>query len=149
MSVRGTNVARGIILATLIVAGCSSSGGSDATNTQQESLAPAASESAASSEAAPASEAAASEVPASSAPPSPAFAEIELEGKGDKIAKFTIPEDTAAIAEFTHKGDANFAVATIDASGEQLDLLVNTIGDYNGTARSTGPPGTFRAVDRR
>jgi hypothetical protein len=61
------------------------------------------------------------------------FEEIELAGTGDKVPMFTIPERAIAIAEVTHKGERNFAIETIAADGDQLDLLVNTVGDYSGT----------------
>ena len=62
-----------------------------------------------------------------------AFKPITLTGKGKKVAKFTIPECTAAIADITHKGKSNFIVHSIDASGKQIDGLVNVIGNYSGT----------------
>jgi hypothetical protein len=49
------------------------------------------------------------------------------------VPRFDIPEGSAAIAEITHSGGSNFAVWTVDASGAQTDLLVNTIGSYSGT----------------
>jgi hypothetical protein len=61
------------------------------------------------------------------------FKDIKLAGKGDRIAKFKTPADAAAIAVATHAGKANFVVETLDASGKQLGLLVNTIGKYRGT----------------
>jgi hypothetical protein len=63
----------------------------------------------------------------------PAFKPIVLKGKGDKIAKFKIPEDAAAIAQITGKGSSNFIVEAIDASGDTNALLVNEIGSYSGT----------------
>ena len=68
-----------------------------------------------------------------SEPAAAAFQPISLKGKGKKVAKFTIPEGTAAIADVTHKGDENFIVHSIDASGETIDGLVNVIGNYSGT----------------
>jgi hypothetical protein len=65
--------------------------------------------------------------------PEPAFAAIELSGSGNSVPRFEIPEDTVAIAEITHSGGANFVVWTLDDSGAQTDLLVNTIGAYSGT----------------
>jgi hypothetical protein len=53
-----------------------------------------------------------------------AFEPIELRGRGSKIARFVIPEDVAAIAEIAYEGSSNFAVWTVNASGEQTDLLV-------------------------
>lgn len=63
----------------------------------------------------------------------PAFADVELSGTGNSVPRFDIPEDSAAIAEIAHTGAANFVVWAVDASGEQTDLLVNTIGNYGGT----------------
>jgi hypothetical protein len=65
--------------------------------------------------------------------PTPAFATIELSGTGNAVPRFDIPEDAAAIAAITHSGASNFAVWAVDASGNQTDLLVNTIGSYSGT----------------
>lgn len=64
--------------------------------------------------------------------PEPAFADIALSGTGNSVPRFDIPEDTAAIAEVTYSGPGNFAMWTVDASGAQTDLLVNTIGNYTG-----------------
>ena len=84
-----------------------------------------------------------SPVVATAAPPSAAaapseptattFQPISLKGKGKNVAKFTIPEGAAAIADITHKGEKNFIVHSIDASGETIDGLVNVIGNYGGT----------------
>lgn len=65
--------------------------------------------------------------------PTPAFATIELTGTGDGVPRFDIPEGQAAIAEVTHSGGGNFAIFTLADSGENIDLLVNTIGNYSGT----------------
>ncbi len=61
------------------------------------------------------------------------FNPISLSGRGNKVPKFTIPEDAAGIATITNHGSANFVVWSIAADGSQLDLLVNTIGSYSGT----------------
>ncbi len=71
--------------------------------------------------------------PIASLEPEPAFADIELSGTGNAVPRFDIPEDSAAIAEIAHTGAANFVVWAVNASGEQTDLLVNTIGNYAGT----------------
>ncbi|MEO6578682.1 MAG: zinc ribbon domain-containing protein [Candidatus Limnocylindria bacterium] len=64
--------------------------------------------------------------------PEPAFANITLNGNGNSVPRFDIPEDSAAIAEIGHNGPGNVAVWTVDPSGAQTDLLVNTIGNYTG-----------------
>ena len=61
------------------------------------------------------------------------FEAIALEGKGKKVEELAIPLGVAAVLEITHKGESNFIVDTIDASGDLVDGLVNEIGDYEGT----------------
>lgn len=62
-----------------------------------------------------------------------AFEPIELSGRGDKVARVTIPGDAPVIAEITHAGDGYFGVHTLGESGEVIDLLVNEAGRYRGT----------------
>jgi hypothetical protein len=110
----------GTVLAMAMLAGCSGGGASIATP-------PAVG---------PTDEPTAVEPTDSATPAEPetgAFEPISLKGKGKKVAKFTIPEGAAAIADFTHKGRANFIVHSIDANGDTIDGLVNTIGNYKGT----------------
>lgn len=71
--------------------------------------------------------------PVPAATPAPAFADINLGGFGDAVPLFTIPSDTAAIAQISHSGGGNFAVWTVDSGGSYNDLLVNEIGNYSGT----------------
>jgi hypothetical protein len=71
--------------------------------------------------------------PVVSVAPEPAFANLTLSGTGSSVPRFDIPEDSAAIAEIAHTGASNFAVWAVDGSGQQTDLLVNTIGSYSGT----------------
>ena len=61
------------------------------------------------------------------------FSAIKLSGSGNKVPKFTIPEDAAAIATITNKGSANFVVTSLAADGSSNALLVNVIGSYSGT----------------
>jgi hypothetical protein len=61
-----------------------------------------------------------------------AFATIKLTGTRNKVAKITIPEGPA-IATIAYRGRENFAVWSVDSSGSETDLLVNTIGNYSGT----------------
>jgi hypothetical protein len=72
--------------------------------------------------------------PDPTAVPTPAvdFAPIKLTGRGDKLARFRIPEDAPATATIRHRGSSNFAIWTIDSSGNESDLLVNEIGNYSG-----------------
>ena len=78
--------------------------------------------------------------PSPTATPSPTaapavgdFAPIKLAGSGNKVPKFTIPEDEAAIATIASSGSENFVVWSLASDGSSNDLLVNTIGRYAGT----------------
>lgn len=56
-------------------------------------------------------------------------------GSGDKVQKITKPGGSKepAIVTSTHDGDGHFAIWSLDSNLEEHDLLVNTIGDYEGT----------------
>ena len=62
-----------------------------------------------------------------------AFEDIALTGTGKEVAKFKTPEGAAAIAVITHKGKGNFKVQSLDASGDTISSLVDTVGNYDGT----------------
>lgn len=53
-------------------------------------------------------------------------------GTGDDVVEIDIP-DTPAIVTFTHVGTSNFSVWSLDQGLDNIDLLVNTIGNYDGT----------------
>lgn len=56
---------------------------------------------------------------------------IILNGSGDSVVD--VPKwDGPAILEITYTGAHNFAVENYSSSGDQIDLLVNTIGSYHG-----------------
>ena len=61
------------------------------------------------------------------------FAPVTQAGKGDNI--ITLPTGAkAAIVTATHDGSSNFSLSVLDASNASTgELLVNTIGAYNGT----------------
>lgn len=61
------------------------------------------------------------------------FAPVSQTGTGDDLV--TLPEGaTAAVVTATHDGEANFAIAGLDASNQSSgELLVNTIGAYSGS----------------
>jgi hypothetical protein len=65
----------------------------------------------------------------------PVPADVVLSGHGDAVIKASAVDgaDGPGVATFTHDGADNFAVWSLDANVNQLDLLVNTIGAYNGT----------------
>ena len=66
--------------------------------------------------------------PTNTAAPKP----ITLTGNGDDIVDFGKWEG-AAIGVFTYSGSSNFIVRSFDDEGEYVDLLINTIGSYQGT----------------
>ncbi|MHA6668975.1 hypothetical protein ACX3O0_08905 [Homoserinimonas sp. A447] len=62
-------------------------------------------------------------------------ADAVYSGTGDSILPITLPDgvDSAAAATISHVGSSNFAIWSLDAAMNQDDLMVNTIGNYNGT----------------
>lgn len=62
-------------------------------------------------------------------------ADAVYSGAGDSILPITLPDgmDSAAVATISHVGSSNFAIWSLDAGMNQDDLMVNTIGNYNGT----------------
>jgi hypothetical protein len=56
----------------------------------------------------------------------------EGSGSSDDVIEIDIP-NVPVIATFSHNGGGNFAVWSLDAAFENIDLLVNTIGGYDGT----------------
>ncbi len=57
---------------------------------------------------------------------------IKISGSGDDIVDF-VKWEGAAIGIFTNSGSSNFIVRSYDNEGEYVDLLINTIGTYQGT----------------
>jgi len=59
---------------------------------------------------------------------------VVYEGTGTQVIEIQLPNaGEAAAATITHTGGGNFAIWELDANLEQVDLAVNTIGDYSGT----------------
>ena len=71
--------------------------------------------------------------PAPEPEPVTTFDPIVIEGSGDDIIDVPVITDAPVVATFTHSGSRNFAVISFDENGGRLDLLVNTIGGYEGT----------------
>ncbi len=64
--------------------------------------------------------------------PTPEPEPITLEGSGDKVShKFELLAGIT-IFEMSHDGTRNFIVELMSGSGDTVDLLVNTIGQYTG-----------------
>lgn len=57
---------------------------------------------------------------------------VTYTGVGAKVLKINKTTGPMAVT-ITHRGSSNFAVTNLNASGSQIDLLVNTIGTYTGT----------------
>jgi hypothetical protein len=56
---------------------------------------------------------------------------IILNGSGDSVVD-VLKWDGPAILDITYTGAHNFAVENYSSNGDQIDLLVNTIGSYHG-----------------
>ena len=60
------------------------------------------------------------------------FPVLKKSGRGSSVVK--LPAGlTAGTLTATHKGSSNFAISAIDSSNQDVDLLVNDIGNYSGT----------------
>lgn len=64
--------------------------------------------------------------PTPTQPPAPQV----FSGSGDDV--INIESVGAAIVDIEHSGGSNFIVESFDSGGNQIDLLVNTIGNYTG-----------------
>lgn len=54
-------------------------------------------------------------------------------GTGDDVIDYEIPGDHVAALHITYTGDSNFVVESLGEGDADLDLLVNEIGNYEGT----------------
>ena len=77
----------------------------------------------------------ADEQPEEAPEPAPAavFEPIVIEGSGDDIVDVPVITDSIIVATFTHQGSSNFAVVSYNQAGERISLLVNEIGNFQGT----------------
>jgi len=72
--------------------------------------------------------------PTSTPQPIPEPEPIEFSGQGDDVSsKFTL-EEGITIITMTHSGESNFAIELFDDTGTYVDLLVNEIGVFDGSA---------------
>jgi hypothetical protein len=70
------------------------------------------------------------------APPAPVVpADKVYQGSGDSVVAVELPDgaDQVSVATISHIGSHNFAVWALDSNMEQHDLMVNEIGNYQGT----------------
>ena len=56
-----------------------------------------------------------------------------LKGKGQQVSEVFYLDKGLARFEMTHDGDSNFAVWLLDNEGDKVDLLVNEIGEFDGS----------------
>lgn len=75
-----------------------------------------------------------SAAPATTAPATepPRATEKVHEGSGADVVRLDLTAGEFYMATFSHSGESNFAVWTVDENGNESDLLVNTIGAYDG-----------------
>ena len=60
------------------------------------------------------------------------FDESTVTGSGDDVVEMPVT-GIPVIIDITYSGSSNFVIYTVDSEGENVDLLVNTIGSYTGT----------------
>src|SRR5262249_48858230 len=58
---------------------------------------------------------------------------VVFDGNGDDVRAITKPAGRPAIVHASYASGSNFIVTGLDANNQQTDLLVNTIGAYDGT----------------
>lgn len=78
-------------------------------------------------------------------PPTAVPAPVVAQGTGDAVAPISIPGGSSVgVTTITHDGDSNFEVLALDQNGNPLDLVVATLGPYEGTVIV---PGETRSLD--
>jgi hypothetical protein len=70
--------------------------------------------------------------PIPTATPTPVPEPISVSGSGDDVVDIE-KWDGPAIARISYRGGSNFVVWNYGTDGDKIDLLVNTIGQYDGT----------------
>lgn len=66
-----------------------------------------------------------------------AAADRRYQGVGDDVIRVRVTRKPGLI-RFTHDGDSNFIVRTLDRRGKVSEYLVNEIGEYDGTVLYNG-----------
>src|SRR5262245_44830766 len=61
------------------------------------------------------------------------FAPVVHDGEGDTVLDITAIADKPALVHAVFTGTFNNVVWVVDGNGQQIDLLVNAIGPYDGT----------------
>jgi hypothetical protein len=76
--------------------------------------------------------------------PTPTPIIYDWEGEGDDVIFFDVPTSGPGLMSAWYGGDGNFAVTLYRADGEYIDLLVNTIDEYEGkTTYRVQTPGQY------
>jgi len=60
------------------------------------------------------------------------WAPLVIDGNGDDVVDVEVPGDKTAVVRITAAGSSNFIVWSLNQDLENIDLLVNTIGSYDG-----------------
>ena len=68
---------------------------------------------------------------------------ITFQGSGDDVQSFTATGDGMRIFSMSYSGDGNFAIWLKDSQGNDINLLANEIGSYNGKKSERLGPGTY------
>lgn len=71
--------------------------------------------------------------PAVEAKPAPKPDPINLSGTGQTATEKFELQSGLAVFKMTHTGSRNFGIWLYDSNGERLELLVNDIGNFNGS----------------
>lgn len=76
--------------------------------------------------------------------PAPTHTPQQFTGRGQQTSpQFQLPSGLITF-HFTHDGQSNFAIWLLDDQGNQIDLLVNTIGPFDGSkALGIQKPGLY------
>jgi len=70
------------------------------------------------------------------------------EGSGDTVVSVEKPDPGApAVAQITNSGSCNFVVWSLDSNRERADLLINTIGSYEGVVAVDTDRDAARALE--
>ena len=67
----------------------------------------------------------------------------QIEGHGHAVSPFLALQDGLVRFEMTHDGDSNFIIWLLDDSGSRVDLLVNEIGQFDGSTALGIDPGSY------
>lgn len=68
---------------------------------------------------------------------------FSMSGSGTKATETFTTEGGLVVFDFSHNGDSNFAVWLLNENGEREELLVNTIGSWDGKVALYLPAGTY------